>query len=131
MRDRPGDWRRRRLCGNLCLIVARAPAGAVGGDVLVRICVLLASFAAPAALLAACAGDPADRGLGPRCAAGLDAANSQLSAAKAAGLADSVNWGKAASLISAAKIQQQFSEYQNCVVKTREAQRLLGEIPRR
>jgi hypothetical protein len=84
-----------------------------------------------AATLAACAGDPADRGLGPRCASGLEAANAELRHAKAAGLADSVNWGKAASLISAAKIQQQFSEYQNCVVKTREAQRLLREIPRK
>jgi hypothetical protein len=93
-------------------------------------------FAMPAAiaaalLLAACAGDPADRGLGPSCASGLDAANRDLGAAKAAGLADSVNWGKAASLISAAKVQQQFSEYQNCVIKTKEARRLLAEIPRR
>lgn len=81
--------------------------------------------------LAACAGDPADRGLGPRCAAGLEAASNDLRRARAAGFADTVNWGKAASLISAAKIQQQFSEYQNCVVKTREAQRLLREIPRK
>jgi hypothetical protein len=89
-----------------------------------------ASLALTAAMLTACAGDPEDRGLGPACASGLDAANRALSKAKAAGLADSVNWGKAASLISAAKIQQQFSEYKNCVVKTREAQRLLREIPR-
>lgn len=96
-----------------------------------RIAVLLGSLAVAIGLLAGCSGDRADRGLGPSCAAGLDAANSQLSSAKAAGFADSVNWGKAASLISAAKVQQQFSEYQNCVVKTREARRLLGEIQRR
>lgn len=96
-----------------------------------RISVFLISTGVFAALLAACSGDRADRGLGPSCASGLDAANSDLASAKAAGLAESVNWGKAASLISAAKIQQQFSEYQNCVVKTREARRLLGEIPRR
>lgn len=90
----------------------------------------IASIAAATLLLAACAGDPEDRGLGPSCASGLDAAGRALSKAKAAGLADSVNWGKAASLISAAKVQQQFSEYKNCVVKTREAQRLLREIPR-
>lgn len=101
--------------------------GATDGDVVVRILTILLSTA----LLAACAGDRADRGLGPSCATGLDAANHDLGAAKAAGLAESVNWGKAASLISAAKIQQQFSEYQNCVVKTKEARRLLGEIPRR
>jgi hypothetical protein len=85
---------------------------------------------AAALLLAACTGDPADRGLGPSCASGLDAANRDLGTAKAAGLADSINWGKAASLISAAKVQQQFSEYQNCVIKTKEARRLLAEIPR-
>jgi len=82
-------------------------------------------------VLAGCTGDPADRGLGPSCAAGLEAAKNELGKAKAAGFSDSVNWGKAASLISAAKIQQQFSEYQNCVVKTREARRLLREIPRK
>lgn len=92
---------------------------------------VLAAIPVLAVILAGCAGDPADRGLGPSCAAGLEAANNELGRAKAAGLADSVNWGKAASLISAAKVQQQFSEYQNCVVKTREAQRLLREIPRK
>lgn len=89
------------------------------------------SLALAGAVLAACAGDPEDRGRGPACAAGLKAASNALSRAKADGLSDSVDWGKAASLISAAKIQQQFSEYQNCVVKTNEAQRLLREIPRK
>ena len=92
--------------------------------------VALVPLALTAALLGAC-GDRADQGLGPACAAGLDAANRELGAAKAAGLHESVNWGKAASLISAAKVQQQFSEYQNCVIKTKHAQRLLREIPRK
>jgi hypothetical protein len=96
-----------------------------------RISAFYGMLAAAAVLLSACSGDRGDRGLGPSCTSGLDAANHDLSAAKAAGFADSVNWGKAASLISAAKVQQQFSEYQNCVIKTREARRLLGEIPRR
>jgi len=91
----------------------------------------LATLALAAAFLAGCSGDPADRGLGPSCAAGLKAASSELNRAKANGLSDSVDWGKAASLISAAKVQQQFSEYQNCVVKTKEARRLLREIPRK
>ena len=92
--------------------------------------VLLGSDPRYRLLLTACAGDPADRGLGPSCAAGLEAASHDLGKAKAAGLADSVNWGKAAGLISEAKVQQQFSEYQNCVIKTRKARRLLAEIPR-
>ena len=91
----------------------------------------IASIGAATLFLSACAGDPEDRGLGPACAQGLKAASSQLNRAKANGLSDSVDWGKAASLISAAKIQQQFSEYKNCVVKTREASRLLREIPRK
>lgn len=95
-----------------------------------RLIATLAAITAIAWSLLGCAGDPADRGLGPSCAAGLEAANRDLGRAKANGLSDSVNWGKAASLISAAKIQQQFSEYQNCVIKTREARRLLREIPR-
>lgn len=81
--------------------------------------------------LAACAGDPADRGLGPSCAAGLSAATKELKAAKAAGFGDTVEWGKAASLISAAKVQEQFSEYQNCVQKTRDARRFISRIPRK
>lgn len=91
----------------------------------------LATLALAVAALTACAGDPEDRGLGPACASGLKNASSQLNRAKADGLSDSVDWGKAASLISAAKIQQQFSEYKNCVVKTREASRLLREMPRK
>ena len=81
--------------------------------------------------LAACAGDAADRGLGPSCAAGLSAATKELKAAKAAGFGDSVEWGKAASLISAAKVQEQFGEYQNCVQKTRDARRFIKRIPRK
>ena len=81
--------------------------------------------------LAACAGDAADRGLGPSCASGLSAATKELKAAKAAGFSDSVEWGKAASLISAAKVQEQFGEYQNCVQKTRDARRFISRIPRK
>lgn len=81
--------------------------------------------------LAACAGDAADRGLGPSCASGISAATKELKAAKAAGFGDSIEWGKAASLISAAKIQEQFSEYQNCVQKTRDARRFISKIPRK
>lgn len=89
-------------------------------------------FAALTALaLVACAGDAADRGLGPSCASGLSTATKELKAAKAAGFSDSLEWSKAASLISAAKIQEQFGEYQNCVQKTRDARRFISKIPRK
>jgi hypothetical protein len=83
-----------------------------------------------AAAVGACTGDPADRGLGPQCAAGLDAGTRALEAAKLNGFSGTVKWGKAASLLSAAKIQEQFEEYQNCVIKTDRAQQYLRELPR-
>jgi hypothetical protein len=82
------------------------------------------------ALLAACTGDPADRGLGPRCAAGLDAGYAELKAAELNGFSGSVTWSKAASLLGAAKIQQQFEEYQNCTIKVDRARRYLRELPK-
>ena len=47
---------------------------------------------------------------------------------EARGLTGSVQWTKAASLLAAAKVQQQFEEYQNCVIKVREARGYLREI---
>lgn len=81
--------------------------------------------------LAACAGEPADRGLGPSCRSGLSAASNELKAAKVAGFSGTLEWTKAASLISAAKVQEQFGEYQNCVQKTRDARRFISRIPRK
>jgi len=81
--------------------------------------------------LSACAGEAGDRGLGPSCASGLSAASKELKAAKVAGFGSTLEWTKAASLISAAKVQEQFGEYQNCVQKTRDARRFISRIPRK
>jgi len=86
-----------------------------------------AAAVAALALVAACTGDPADQGLGPQCAAGLDAAQRELKAAKVNGVGDTLTWSRAAGLIAAAKTQQQFSEYQNCVEKTTRARAILRE----
>lgn len=80
--------------------------------------------------LAACTQDRGDIGLGPACARGLEAGYSELNQAQVDGLSSSVRWSKAASLLAAAKVQEQFEEYQNCVQKTRDARRYLSEIRR-
>jgi len=78
--------------------------------------------------LSGCSGDSADVGLGPACADGLEAGYRELNQAEADGLSSSVKWTRAGSLLGAAKIQEQFGEYQNCVIKVREARALLREM---
>lgn len=84
-----------------------------------------------ASLVTACTGDRGDVGLGPACRSEVDAGQRELSRAKANGLSDSVAWTKAASLLGAAKVQQQFEEYQNCLLKARQARRYLAELVNR
>lgn len=79
-------------------------------------------------LLSACSQERGDVGMGPACAAGLDAANRDLEQAKVDGLSGSVKWSKAASLLAAAKVQEQFEEYQNCVQKVGKARQYLSEL---
>jgi hypothetical protein len=55
------------------------------------------------------------------CANGLDRAFAELGDAKANGFSGTVSWVKAASLLSAAKVQQQFEKYPNCIDKVRRA----------
>ena len=76
----------------------------------------------------ACSQDRGDVGLGPTCAAELDAGYRELNRAEANGLSGTVRWTKAASLLAAAKVQEQFEEYQNCTIKARRAQQYLAEI---
>lgn len=75
-----------------------------------------------------CTGEPGERSLATPCADGLSIASRELRQAEARGLTGSVQWTKAASLLAAAKVQQQFEEYQNCVIKVREARGYLREI---
>ncbi len=79
-------------------------------------------------LLAGCSQDRGDVGFGGQCSAGLEAGYRELNQAEADGFSGALTWSKAASLLGAAKIQQQFEEYQNCVIKVRKARRYLGEI---
>jgi len=78
-----------------------------------------------AALLSGCM-DAGDRGLGPACDSELAAAERALSNAKANNIGRAIDWTKAAGLIGAARVQQQFSEYQNCVLKARKASEIVA-----
>jgi hypothetical protein len=59
------------------------------------------------------------------CANGLDRAFAELEEAKAKGFSGTVSWVKAASLLSAAKVQQQFEKYPNCIDKVHRARRYI------
>jgi len=78
--------------------------------------------------LSACTGEREERGLRTACEGGLDIAYRELNQAEADGFSSSVKWTKAASLLAAAKVQEQFEEYQNCVEKVAQAREYLREI---
>ena len=70
------------------------------------------------ALLAAagCAGNP-NSSLARQCENGLDVAYKELDFAKAKGFGGTVEYTKAAGLLSAAKVQSEFGKYPNCIDK--------------
>ena len=74
-----------------------------------------------AAVAASCSGAPKDLELARQCSDGLDTAYKELDFAKAKGFGGTVDWTKAASLLSAASVQKEFAKYPNCVDKVRRA----------
>lgn len=72
-------------------------------------------------LLAACTGVPKSSAQGQQCSRGLDTAYAELRTAKTNGLGGTVEWSKAASLLSAAKVQYEFEHYPNCIEKVNRA----------
>lgn len=80
--------------------------------------------------VAGCAGTSSG-GLDRKCSQGLASANGQLSKLKAKGVGGSVDWTRAASLLAAAKIQQQFEKYPNCVDKVKRARFYLARAAKR
>jgi hypothetical protein len=81
----------------------------------------LAGIAVIAATIAACSGPPSNPELAGQCENGLKSAYQELDFAKAKGFGGTVDWTKAASLLSAASVQQEFGKYPNCVDKVRRA----------
>lgn len=73
------------------------------------------------AAIAACAGPPDNPDLARQCENGLKIAYEELDYAKTKGFSGTVDWMKAGSLLSAAKIQEEFGKYPNCVDKVRRA----------
>lgn len=67
-------------------------------------------------LLVGCSWSP-NRGQGVTCANGLKSANRELKIARTKGFGGTVAYGKAATLLAAAKVQQQFDRYPNCIEK--------------
>lgn len=75
-------------------------------------------------LLAGCAGKTHNR---ESCKAQIDQAWAELDLARAEGFSGTVSYGKALTLISAAKTQQQFEGYDGCVEKAQKARFYIRE----
>lgn len=78
-------------------------------------------------LLAACAGKPTG-GSARICQDGLVIAERELEAAHAKGFGDSVDYTRAVSLIGAAKVQNEFGKYPNCIDKVERARYYISRI---
>ena len=81
----------------------------------------IAAIIVIAGSLAACPGAPRNLELAEQCESGLKVAYDELDFAEAKGFSGTVDWTKAASLLSAASIQKEFGKYPNCVDKVRRA----------
>jgi hypothetical protein len=70
--------------------------------------------------LVACAGNP-ESAIALQCKRGLETAYKELDFAKAKGFGGTVEYTKAASLLTAAKVQYEFGKYPNCIDKVKRA----------
>ena len=74
-----------------------------------------------------CAGAPRNPQLANQCRLGLHSAFQELDHAKAEGFGGTVSWTKAATLLSTAKLQQQFDKFPNCINKIKRARFYIKE----
>lgn len=70
--------------------------------------------------ISACAGNP-ESNIARQCERGLETAYKELDFAKAKGFGGTVEYTKAASLLTAAKVQSEFEKYPNCIDKVKRA----------
>jgi hypothetical protein len=89
--------------------------------------VIVAAMLGVLGAIGACQGPPKDSALASQCESGLKVAYEELNFAKANGFGGTVDWTKAASLLSAASIQQEFGKYPNCVDKVKRARYYIGQ----
>jgi hypothetical protein len=78
--------------------------------------VAAASMICSLAVALGCAGNPSSS-LARQCEDGLNIAYKEIDFAKAKGLGGSVEYSKAAGLLTAAKVQFEFGKYPNCIEK--------------
>lgn len=71
--------------------------------------------------LVSCAARPEMARLSMECNYGIDLAYRELDYSASKGLNGTISWMKAASLLTAAKTQQQFEKYPNCIDKVQRA----------
>ena len=77
------------------------------------------------ALAAGCAGNP-NGSLARQCESGLSTAYQELDFAKAKGFGGTVEYSKAAGLLTAAKVQFEFGKYPNCIDKVDRARAFIA-----
>ena len=75
---------------------------------------------------AGCAGNP-NSSLARQCENGLSIAYKELDFAKAKGFGGTVEYSKAAGLLSAAKIQSEFGKFPNCIEKVDRARAYISK----
>ena len=75
-------------------------------------------------LVAGCATNPASKSA-RQCQDGLKIANKELDFAKAKGFSGTVEYSKAATLLTGAAIQYEFGKYPNCINKVERARRFI------
>ncbi len=79
-----------------------------------------------ASLLAGCSGNKSLE-QAAACRNGIDTAYREFSNAKSEGFGGAVNMTKAGSLLGAAKIQEQFEKYPNCIDKVKRARQYIAQ----
>ena len=78
------------------------------------------------AVAAGCASNP-NSSLARQCENGLSVAYQELDFAKAKGFDGTVEYSKAAGLLTAAKVQFEFGKYPNCIEKVDRARAYIGK----
>ncbi len=90
-----------------------------------RFCTLLV-LVMLGSILAGCSGEKSLQ-QAAACRNGIDTAYREFSNAKSEGFGGAVNMTKAGSLLSAAKIQEQFEKYPNCIDKVKRARHYIAQ----
>ena len=75
-------------------------------------------------LIAGCETNPSSK-LARQCYEGLKTANKELDLAKVKGFSGTVEYAKAAGLLTGASVQYEFGKYKNCIIKVKRARKFI------